>query len=163
MSELPPRYTIRDRQDVDIAWIRALLDMRWGGSLVVLHGEAIDVLALPGIVAEDRAGFAAYRVSGKEAELVTLDAIEAGRGVGTQLVIALVERLRLYGVRRLRVTTTNDNISALAFYQKRGFKLERVRVDAIDEVRRLKPGIPLLGANGIPIRDEIDLCRDLCG
>ena len=161
MPEPQPCYTIRDRLDVDLPWIRALLDSRWGGSLVMVHGEAIDVLELPGLVAGHQAGLATYRVSGAEAELVTLDAVEAGCRVGTQLVDALVERLRRCGVGRLRVTTTNDNISALAFYQKRGFRLERVHVDAMDQTRRLKAGIPLVGSHGIPIRDEIDFYRDL--
>jgi len=72
-----------------------------------------------------------------------------------------VERLRAHGVHRLWVTTTNDNLSALAFYQKRGFHLRHLRPGAVDETRRIKPSIPPVAGNGIPIRDEIELCRNL--
>jgi len=152
---------IRDKSDADAAWMRALLQRRWGGTLMMAHGETIDVMALPALVAGERKGLATYRVAGDEAELVSLDAVQPGQGIGTRLVDALVERLKQQGVRRLWVTTTNDNLSALAFYQKRGFTLQRVRPGALDETRKLKPGIPLIGANGIPLRDELELCRDL--
>ena len=151
---------IRDRSDDDIPWIRALLRERWGGSTMYIHDEAIDIMMLPALLAGEREGLATYKIAGEDAELVSLDAVTPGRGVGTRLVAALMERLRRQGVQRLWVTTTNDNLAALAFYQKRGFRLQRVRAGAVDETRRLKPGIPLLGANGIPLRDEIDLC---CG
>jgi ribosomal protein S18 acetylase RimI-like enzyme len=152
---------IRDRDDRDIPWMRALLRARWGGTLVIVHGEAIDVMALPALVAGERRGLATYRVRDDEAELVTLDAVEPGQGAGTHLLDALVERQRRQGVRRLWVTTTNDNLAALAFYQRRGFCLQRLRPGAVEQARQIKPGIPLLAENGIPIRDEIDLCRVL--
>lgn len=152
---------IRDRSDDDIPWMSALLLQRWNGTIMCIHGEAIDAMALSALVSGDRKGLATYRIRDGEAELISLDAIEPGQGMGTRLLAALVERLTRQGVRRLWVTTTNDNLAALAFYQKRGFRLQRVRAGALDETRRLKPGIPLIGENGIPIRDEIDLCRDL--
>jgi hypothetical protein len=60
----------------------------------------------------------------------------------------------------LWLVTTNDNLDALRFYQRRGFRITEVRLGAVDEARRtLKPGIPAIGASGIPIRDEIVLER----
>ena len=152
---------IRDRSDDDIPWMRALLQERWNGAVMHIHGEAIDAMALPALVAGEREGLATYRIMDADAELVSLDAVEPGQGLGTRLLATLAERLRQQGVRRLWVTTSNDNLAALAFYQKRGFRLQRIRAGAIDETRRLKPGIPLIAENGIPIRDEIDLCLDL--
>jgi hypothetical protein len=93
------------------------------------------------------------------AELVMLDAITAGLGVGTALIEALLSRLSAEGVEILRVTTTNDNLSALRFYQRRDFRITEVRPGAVDDARRLKPSIPIVGEYGIPIRDEIDLER----
>lgn len=61
------------------------------------------------------------------------------------------------GCKRLFLSTTNDNLEALAFYQKRGFRLIRVCPNAVDEARRLKPSIPLVAGNGIAIRDELEL------
>ena len=59
----------------------------------------------------------------------------------------------------LRVTTTNDNLDALRFYQRRGFRIIAVRPGAVDESRRIKPSISAIGEYGIPIRDEIELER----
>ena len=53
--------------------------------------------------------------------------------------------------------TTNDNLNALRFYQKRGFELVAVHPHAVDEARRIKLEIPMLGEDEIPIRDEIEL------
>jgi len=152
---------IREKSDADHDWMRALLRQRWNGTIMYVHDEAIDVIALPALVAGEHEGLATYRLMGEEAELISLDAVTPGRGVGTHLVTALAERLKPQGVRRLWVTTTNDNIRALAFYQRRGFRLQRLRAGAVDESRKLKPGILLVADNGIPIRDEIDLCREI--
>jgi ribosomal protein S18 acetylase RimI-like enzyme len=152
---------IRDRSDDDMPWMRALLRQRWGGTVVIAHAETIDAAQLPALVAGEQEGLATYRIQGHEAELVTLDAVAPGQRVGTHLIDALVERLRAQGVHRLWVTTTNDNLSALAFYQKRGFHLRHLRPGAVDETRHVKPSIPRVAANGIPIRDEIELYRDL--
>ena len=96
-----------------------------------------------------------------DAELVTLDAVRPGQGVGTALLAELVRRARRRRRPTLWVTTTNDNLDALRFYQRRGFRLARLRCRAVDEARRLKPSIPALGAYGIAIRDELDLRLDL--
>ena len=53
--------------------------------------------------------------------------------------------------------TTNDNVDALRFYQKRGFPLQTLRVNMLETSRKLKPEIPLNGNYDIPIRDEIEL------
>jgi ribosomal protein S18 acetylase RimI-like enzyme len=70
---------------------------------------------------------------------------------------ALARLLRAQGIAILRVTTTNDNLSGLRFYQRRGFRIVAVRPDAVAASRRMKPGIPEVGEYGIPIRDEIEL------
>lgn len=58
--------------------------------------------------------------------------------------------------------TTNDNVDALRFYQRRGFRIVAVRTGAVDEARSaLKPGIPHRGHYGIPLRDEIELAQPL--
>lgn len=152
---------VRGRSDDDVPWMRTLLRARWGGTVVVAHGEAIDAMNLPALVAGERQGLATYCICDDVAELVTLDAVALRQGIGTHLVNALVERLTRQGIRWLWVTTTNDNLSALAFYQHRGFRLQRLRPGAVEQSRLIKPGIPLLGENGIPIRDELDLCREL--
>jgi hypothetical protein len=59
--------------------------------------------------------------------------------------------------------TTNDNLHALGFYQKRGFEIVTVYRGAVNESRKRKPTIPLVGMNGIPLRDEIELEMSLRG
>jgi ribosomal protein S18 acetylase RimI-like enzyme len=61
----------------------------------------------------------------------------------------------------LWLVTTNDNLDALRFYQRRGFVLVALRPDVMKDSRRLKPEIPLIGAFGIPLRDELELEMNL--
>jgi GNAT superfamily N-acetyltransferase len=158
MAAGPP---VRDKTPEDQAWVERLLLERWGGKVIIVHGVPFDAASLPALVAGDREGLATYRIDEK-AELISLDAVTPGCGVGTTLILELAQRLRSVGVRKLWVTTTNDNLSALRFYQRRGFRLARVHAGAIDVARRLKPAIPMFGQHGIPIRDEIDLYLCLC-
>ena len=151
--------TVRDRTEQDSDWIEPLLLDRWGGTTVVVHGEVIDLLRLPALVADRTQGLATYHIHDGEAELMSLDAVHPGRGVGTLLLEALVARLLQQNVQSLWVTTTNDNLAALRFYQCRGFQLRRLRPGAVEQARLLKPSIPHIGENGIPIRDELDLWR----
>ena len=65
------------------------------------------------------------------------------------------------GCNRLWVITTNDNLDALRFYQRRGFRITKVHTDALTERRKLKPEIPETGLYEIPMRDEIELEKDL--
>jgi len=65
------------------------------------------------------------------------------------------------GCERIWLVTTNDNLEALRFYQRRGFVLSALRPRAVDEARRkLKPQISTVGEFRIPLRDEIDCGRD---
>jgi RimJ/RimL family protein N-acetyltransferase len=73
--------------------------------------------------------------------------------------VSAVRQARTLGCTRVRLTTTNDNLDAIRFYQRRGFKLSALRPDAVREARKLKPEIPAVGDYGIPITDELDLER----
>jgi ribosomal protein S18 acetylase RimI-like enzyme len=82
-------------------------------------------------------------------------------GVGTAL-LQLVEQAAQQGCGRLWLVTTNDNVDALRFYQRRGFRLAALRRGAVDDGRaRLKPEIPTVGDYGIPLRDELELDKPL--
>jgi DNA-3-methyladenine glycosylase I len=94
---------------------------------------------------------------GAGCEIVTLDSMNAGAGVGSALIETVRETARQSGCQRLWLVTTNDNLNALRFYQKRGLRLVALRPNAIEESRRIKPQIPLIGNDGIPLRDEIEL------
>jgi ribosomal protein S18 acetylase RimI-like enzyme len=136
----------------------------WGGPLVAGHGELIDLSELPALVAQldgEPAGLLTYRRTGAdplEWEITSVDATIAGAGVGTALLDAVAAAAAEAGVRRLWLVTSNENTHALRFYQRRGYDLVAVHRNAVDEARRLKPGIPL-EADGIPIHHELELER----
>jgi hypothetical protein len=140
-------------------WMAEFLRDRWSSTMIAAHGEIIEAVALPALIAENHRGLASYRRLGCDAELVTLDAAPVGEGTGTALIEALAARLRADGCRQLWLTTTNDKLSALQFYLRRGFRLIQVRIGAVNIARQLKPSIPTVGEHGIPIHDELDLCR----
>lgn len=158
-------YTLRPVEPADRPEVARLLVREWGAVEVVALslGGLVDASALPGWLAErdgEVFGLLTYRITGSMADLVTINAF-AGGGVGGELITALVGDLRRAGVTRLRVTTTNDNTRALRFYQRAGFRLSALRVDAVSESRRTKPQIPEIGADGIPIRDELELVMEI--
>lgn len=152
------RPSIRAAEPADASWIVHFLRERWGATTTVVHGESIDAARLPALIAGDRIGLVTYRLLGEDGELVTINADPPGEGTGTALLEALVERLKILGCLRLWLTTTNDNLRALRFYMRRGFRMVHVRFGAVDQARKAKPSIPLVGEYGIPIHDEIDLC-----
>jgi GNAT superfamily N-acetyltransferase len=111
---------------------------------------------------DERVGLLTYVVDGDACEILTLGATRRWSGTGTALVDAVRGVAREQGCRRLWVLTTNDNVDALRFYQRRGFRLDVLRPGAVDEARRtLKPAIPEIGDHGISLRDEIELVSDL--
>ncbi len=150
-------FSVRSPVEGELDWVYARLNETWHGTKMSVHGELIDMTALPILVAGRGRGFLIYRVRGLAAEIVAMEASETRRGVGTALLVALGGVLERIGVREIWVTTTNDNLDALRFYQRRGFRLEAVRQDAVVAARLYKPAIPMLGAYDIPIRDEVDL------
>ena len=90
-------------------------------------------------------------------EIATINALDLYRGIGTMLIEAVRAEAKRLGCYQVMLTTTNDNIGALRFYQRRGFRLAAIRPGAVDRTRQLKPEIPRTGDFGIPLRDEIDL------
>jgi ribosomal protein S18 acetylase RimI-like enzyme len=147
----------------DEPWATGFLDEHIGGRRQARGGEIIDVLA-PGLgfVAEDRTGLLTYRVDHGSFELTAIVAHPRGRGTGTSLVDALAAEARRRGASRIWLVTTNDNLDAMAFYRRRGFRIAGIRRGAVDEARRvLKPAIPLVGQHGIEMHDEVDVVMDL--
>ena len=107
------------------------------------------------MVAGDGVGLLTYRVDAEAIELTAVAAEPRGRGTGTALVEALIDLAPAVGASRIWLVTTNDNLDALAFYQRRGFRLSDLRVGAVDEARRtLKPAIPVIGEHGIEMHDD---------
>ena len=153
-------FVLRPLGAADSAWVERHVAEQWGSVVVVAHGATYRPAELPGFVAEaegEMVGLLTYHIDGDACEIVTLDSQREGQGIGTALIKAAEGAARQAGCRRLWLITTNDNTQALRFYQKRGFCLVAVRRDAVAASRAIKPEIPMIGNDGIPIRDEIEL------
>jgi ribosomal protein S18 acetylase RimI-like enzyme len=134
---------------------------------VARRGELVDSLDHPALLAwegDELVGVATYVVGVGDCELLTLHAATRHVGVGSALVAGVREVALAAGCDRLWLVTTNDNVDALRFYQRRGFRLARLRPGAVDESRAtLKPEISSTGDYGIPLRDELELEMPLLG
>jgi ribosomal protein S18 acetylase RimI-like enzyme len=123
--------------------------------------QLVDARRQPAFIAEDDgelAGVLTYIVADTDCEILTLHAVQSWQGIGTMLLREVEQIAAEQGCTRLWLITTNDNVDALRFYQRRGFRLARLHPGAVDASRlRIKPGIPEIGEYGIPIRDEIEL------
>ncbi len=151
---------IKPITEFDRSWMQELLQTCWGSTRVVSRGRLHQADQQPGFVAElwgQKVGLVTYQLEGDQAEIVTLASLVERQGAGTALVEAVRQAAQAAGCRRLWLITTNDNLAALRFYQRRGFVLAQLHPNAIAQSRRLKPEIPRVGQNGIPIRDEIEL------
>ena len=152
--------TVRELREDERGWLAEALRERWSAVGVARRGELRDASVLPALVAERDGrpvGLLTYEVVGDQLEVMTIDADEPGGGVGTALLAAVAQVGRDAGCARLWLVTTNDNLRALRFYQRRGLRLVRVDAGAVAVARALKPSIPLVGQDGIEIRDEIEL------
>jgi ribosomal protein S18 acetylase RimI-like enzyme len=89
-------------------------------------------------------------------EITSLASALEGKGIGTKLVDEAVRAAKENSCSKVILETTNDNINALRFYQKRGFDMVRIRRNSMEEARKMKPGIPLTGKNGIPLKHNIE-------
>jgi GNAT superfamily N-acetyltransferase len=126
-------------------------------------GELLEPLDHPALLAEVDGGMLGMLtyVPGpgwEQCEVLTLHVTGQWHGVGTALIKAVEQLAAGHRCARLWLITTNDNVDALRFYQRRGFELAAIHRHAVDDSRsRLKPEIPVAGAYGIPMRDEIEL------
>src|SRR5205823_203307 len=101
-------------------------------------------------------GLATFRFTADDCELVTLDALRPREGIGSALLDGVAALAAQRGCRRVWLITTNDNLTAIRFYQRRGMRLVAVHAGAVDEARQIKLSIPMTGEHGIPIRDELE-------
>ena len=156
--------TIRPLQQNDQDWVTTFIQEQWGTDIVVGHDQVYTPADLPGFVAKHLdvvVGLITYSLSDTDCEIVTIDSTIENRGIGTVLIEAVEQFARQHGCTRLWLVTTNDNMHALGFYQKRGFRIVGVNIGAVERARILKPAIPLVADNGIPILDELVLEKKL--
>ncbi|KRW92955.1 acetyltransferase [Alicyclobacillus tengchongensis] len=148
----------------DWSWLRALWTREWGGDTMVSKGRVYclqDAFAFIAIQNGQRVGAATYVQHGNRCELLSINATLEGTGVGGALLRAVEDKAKALGCEAVEMITSNDNLHALRFYQRRGYRINAVYPGAIDEARAKKPSIPLIGYDDIPIHDEIELIKRL--
>jgi ribosomal protein S18 acetylase RimI-like enzyme len=122
----------------DFAWAEDEVAPEWGRLVDAQGLVAVDRVGLH----DENVGMAVFR----DGELTWLwvDRWHLHRGIATALVGAIDGPLR--------VTITNDQLSALRFFQRRGFRLTGAKTMAFDRPRRS-------GYYGIDVRDQLHLAR----
>jgi N-acetylglutamate synthase-like GNAT family acetyltransferase len=164
ISKENKRIYIKLVEEDDRKWVSQLIKEGWSSSRIVTRGRSYDIENLPGFIAvyeNKKVGLLTYNIKNQECEIITLNSLIENIGIGTYLLRSLESFMQSKKVKRIWVITTNDNLDALRFYQKKGFRIKAIYIDAIKDSRKLKPEIPILGFYDIEIRDEIELEKKL--
>jgi GNAT superfamily N-acetyltransferase len=106
-------------------------------------------------------GMITYLDRGNTLEVISLDSLRANQGIGSALLQKVETTAVLSHKTGVELITTNDNLHALGFYQRRGYRLTQLFPEAVDQSRKIKPQIPAVADNGIPIRDELRLLKNI--
>jgi GNAT superfamily N-acetyltransferase len=165
-------FSTRPIENTDRQWLKHFLREHWGSNKIITRGRIHYADRLPGLIAVqnvagqdfskgERVGVVTYHCLGNECEVITLDSLLEGIGIGTALLIEVEKQALELDCKRLWLVTTNDNALAIKFYLRRGFRLACIHRGSVDQARHLKPEIPLIGLNGIPIHDEIEMDKQL--
>src|SRR5437899_4360409 len=155
--DLPP-VLVREATDADRRAARELFERDFGRTKIVAFGEVMDIDQMPALVAVmsvEPSGALAYRLLGNALHIVALatDPMWQRSGVGGHLVAEAELLARRLKLSRLVVSTTNDNLPALYFYQRRGYRLTNIVPESIT----VHTGQQVAGFAGIPVRDEVRL------
>ncbi|OZM56848.1 GNAT family N-acetyltransferase [Lottiidibacillus patelloidae] len=137
----------------------------WGSPEMVISSGTYDCSKLEGFAKlnneNEIIGLITFIIKKNSCEIISLDSLEEGKGIGTSLLKQVEQFARGRKCYVIKLVTTNDNLHALKFYQKRGYQLVTIHKNAVVKAREIKPQIPLIGNDGIPIRDEIELEKKL--
>ena len=150
--------TRTEMQSSDRDEVADFIERHWHSRLVMSHGRSFYPHEEQGLIERQDGqivGLLTYRVEGKEMELLSLNSTLPGQGIGSSLMLQAIEVARKRECEKVWMATTNDNLHAIGFYQRVGFRMVAVNLGVVDEARKIKPQIPEVGERGIPIHDEI--------
>lgn len=139
--------------------MNAFIEKHWFTTTMVIRGQEIDMTKADGFCfreGNEIIGLITYFIEGGILEITSLDSIRENHGIGSHLVDAVICEAKEKNLQKITLITTNDNINAIRFYQKRGFDMVHLFHNAMDVSRKIKPEIPLIGENQIPLRHEIE-------
>jgi ribosomal protein S18 acetylase RimI-like enzyme len=162
--DLPP-VLVRQAEPQDHEPVLALFRRDFGRAAIVAFGEVMPLEDQPAMIAEmkgELAGALAYRLMPDALHVVALatDPMWQRSGVASHLVAEVEILARRHGLRKLVFSTSNDNLPALYFYQRRGWTIAEVVPGAMIPHRAAPNAV---GFAGIPVRDEIRLVKVLQG
>jgi len=145
-------------RDGDRAEVAAFIERHWHGRAVMSRGTKYFPHEESGFIERrdgEIVGLMTYHVGKEGMEILTLNATLEGAGIGSSLILSAIEKARELGCKRVWLTTTNDRLRAIGFYQRVGFRMVAINLGVVDEARKLKPEIPEIGERGVAIHDEI--------
>lgn len=109
----------------------------WGSSEMVVSSGIYDCASLDGFAYLNEetviAGLITYVVKDEECEIISLDSLEEKKGIGTALMKEVEKVAAGNRCKRITLITTNDNLLALKFYQKRGYMISTIHRFAVGE------------------------------
>jgi GNAT superfamily N-acetyltransferase len=130
----------------------------WGSDIIFSRGNIYKAEDLDGILVFDKekiVGLGLYTIKNNSCEIVLLETFIQNIGIGSKIIEKIKETAERKNCERIWLVTTNNNINALKFYQKRGFHFSNIYINSMEEARKIKPEIPKT-YDGIEIRDEIE-------
>lgn len=139
--------------------INYFINSQWFSTNMVVRGELVDMTVLDGFVAYENLniiGLITYKIKDNECEIISLDSLKERQGIGTSLVNKVIQVATKNKCIKVTLISTNDNINALRFYQKRGFDMVRIYYNSLEIARKIKPSIPMIGEYNIPLKHEIE-------
>ena len=151
---------VRRVVDSDRFQIKEFLTEHWGDSRLLNSNSEHEASELPGFIVYQEGfivGLLTYAIDGDSCELVTINSTMTASGIGSMLLRSLEYEVMQEGCKRIWAMTTNDNMLALRFYQKRGYDIKAVYRNSIEALRLKKPTIPVVGEEGILVVSEIEV------
>ena len=160
--DLPP-VLVREASEADLKKALELFTRDFGPAQLVAYGEAVSLENASALVAETEneiAGALAWRPFDGALHILALatDPMWQRAGVGGHLVAEAELLARRQSQPRVIVTVGNDNLPALYFYQRRGYRMSAILRDS---VAAHAGGEDAIGFGGIAIRDEVQLVKNL--
>ena len=128
-------FTLRDYGPADFGTLHEIDRACYPADVAYSKRELRAYLQMPGaecVVAETARAVAGFCVSahqGSRGYIVTIDVLEEFRqiGIGSALLSEVERQLAANGVREVWLETATDNESAIAFWQKHGYRTCGVR------------------------------------
>lgn len=151
---------IREKINNDADTIKKIMEEGWGGEMLFIRGKEYYPAKMDGFVAIENnkiVGYLIYERQGDKYEIIVFEALQKFKGIGTLLLNAFKQFVKKNNSSKIVVMTTNDDLDALRFYQRRGFVICGIDINAMEKSRKIKPSIPMTGDYNMPLRDEIYL------